>query len=161
MCNIIIYAYGCDGMKAFGKLVTVYFFGGFSYGAIEIFSRGYTYISMGVAGGICLVMIHLLNDERRKGMGLNTALLISSFFILSGEFLAGEILNRTLNMHIWNYSSAAFNIDGQICLLYSLAWYTLSFVGIIFDEWMRLKIFREKNYPIFASLNKRNSKRAS
>ncbi|WP_051539818.1 hypothetical protein [Ruminococcus sp. FC2018] len=148
-------------MKVFCKLLTVFVFGGFSYGAIEVFSRGYTYISMGLAGGVCLVIIHLLNDERRNGMKLNTALIISLFFILSGEFLTGEILNRTLDMHIWNYSSSAFNIDGQICLLYSLAWYTLSFVGIVFDEWMRLKIFGEKSYPIFASVLKKNSKKAS
>ena len=139
------------------KLLVVFVFGGLSYGAVEVVCRGYTFISMGIVGGACVVMLHLLNDERRNGMKLNTLLLISSFFIVSCELFAGEILNRSLKMNIWSYKSLPLNFDGQICLIYAFAWYALSFVGIVFDEWLRMKVFGEHNYPIFIRAQKKKA----
>lgn len=97
-----------------------------------------------------MVVIHLLNDERRNRLSLPAALLISTAFIVSIELLSGEIMNKVLNMRIWSYTSIPFNFDGQICLLFAMFWLILSFVGIVFDEWIRLKILHQKNYPIFA-----------
>ncbi len=95
-----------------------------------------------------MVVLHLLNDERRNGMGIGMAVVVSTAFILSIELFSGELLNRMLNMHIWSYSQLPLNFDGQICLLYGILWSGLSFVGIVFDEWIRLKILKEKNFPI-------------
>lgn len=104
-----------------------------------------------------MVVIHLLNDERRNGMGLVTAVTISGAFILSIELLTGEIMNRTLDMHIWSYASQPFNFDEQICLLYAMLWLALSFVGIVVDEWIRLKILHQSNYPIFVKRARRRA----
>ncbi len=96
-----------------------------------------------------MLIVHLLNDERRKGMSLTAAITVSTAFILSIELFSGELMNRTFHMHIWSYANQPLNIDGQICLLFGVLWLGLSFVGIVFDEWLRLKILRQKNYPIF------------
>ena len=145
-------------LRKFFKLLTVFAAGGLAYGAVEVVNRGFTYLSMGVLGGVCMLVVHLLGDERRNGLNLFSAMLISTAFITAIEFLTGEILNRTLRLHIWSYAAIPLNYDGQICLLYSFVWFAISFVAVIFDEWLRLKIFHEKSYPIFAHLRKRAAK---
>lgn len=129
--------------------IIVFVVGGLTYGAVEVICRGYTFISMGAIGGLCMLVLHQLNDERRNGVSLTASIFVSTAFILSAELVSGEILNRTLKLHIWSYADRPFNFDGQICLLYAILWIGLSFVGIVFDEWLRLKILRQKNYPIF------------
>ncbi|MCR5480593.1 MAG: putative ABC transporter permease [Ruminococcus sp.] len=112
---------------------------------------------MGVIGGICMVIIHLLNDERRNRLGLFTVMLVSSAFILSAELLSGEILNRTLDLNIWSYKDQPLNIDGQICAVYAALWFGLSFIAVVVDEWVRMKIFHEPNLPIFIRKAKRTA----
>ena len=53
-------------LRSFFKLLTVFAVGGLAYGLLEVLVRSYTFISMGIIGGICMVIIHLLNDERRN-----------------------------------------------------------------------------------------------
>lgn len=136
-------------LRCFSKLLTVFIIGGLCYGLLEVAVRGYTFISMGIIGGICMVVVHLLNDERRNRLSLISVMTISSAFILSAELLSGEILNRTFNLHIWSYEDQPLNIDGQICILYAVIWFAVSLLAVIVDEWIRLKILREPNMPIF------------
>lgn len=50
------------------------------------------------------------------------------------EFLAGCVLNLWLGMGIWDYSNLPFNLLGQVCLPFSLAWWVLCLVFIpVFD----------------------------
>jgi len=144
-------------LRSFFKLLTVFAVGGLAYGLLEVLVRGYTFISMGVIGGICMVIIHLLNDERRNRLGLFTVMLVSSAFILSAELLSGEILNRTLDLNIWSYKDQPLNIDGQICAVYAALWFGLSFIAVVVDEWVRMKIFHEPNLPIFIRKAKRTA----
>ena len=131
-------------MKVFFRLFAVAAFGALIYGGIEVVERGYSHISMGLLGAASMLVIHELNGERRAGrLGLGYALLISMLFITAGELLAGEILNRRLDMRIWDYYDQPFNFDGQICLLYSIFWLLLSLCGIAADDLLRRFIFRE------------------
>ena len=82
------------------KIFTLFAVGALIYGMIEISVRGFTHITMGLLGGLAMVMIHLLNDERRRGMNYFLQLLIAASFITAIEFFAGEILNRRLQMNI-------------------------------------------------------------
>ena len=82
------------------KITTIYIFGALIYGIIEIANRGFTHITMGILGGFSFLVIHILNGERLKGkIGLLSVLIVSSFFITSIEFLAGEYLNRILKLN--------------------------------------------------------------
>lgn len=123
--------------------------GALFYGGFEMIGRGYTHISMGILGGIALCIIHLLNDAQKNSLALlavNSA--VSAFFITSCELLTGEILNRGLGMHIWDYNDLPFNFDGQICVLFSMLWFMLSLVGILLDSLIRRKIFHEQIIPV-------------
>ena len=116
------------------------------YGAAEVFSRGYSHITMGVLGGLSFLVIHEMNGEIICGRtGKLTSALISAFFITASELLAGEILNRYMHLKIWNYSKQLMNFDGQICPGYSLMWLLLAFVGLYVDRGIRKYIFHENS----------------
>ena len=48
--------------NSFLKYTLLFFVGGFAYGGIEIMTRGYSHISMMIAGGICFILIGLINE---------------------------------------------------------------------------------------------------
>lgn len=60
------------------------------------------------------------------------------------EFLSGYILNIVLGLGIWDYSNMPFNIIGQICLPFTVAWYILSLLAIVLDDHLRYWIFGEE-----------------
>lgn len=130
--------------RTFFQLFAAFWVGAIAYGSVEVIERGYSHISMACLGGISMVAIHLLNDDRRSGAHTLPLLVLSSLFITSLEFLAGEILNVYLKMHIWSYSGMAYNIDGVICLSYTGCWLLLSFAGMVIDDLMRWQMFRER-----------------
>lgn len=129
------------------KYFAVFIIGALAYGLIEISVRGFSHITMGILGGLTMVVIHILNDQRREGMNFVLQIGISALFITAVEFLAGEILNVWLKMNIWDYSEVPLNYDGQICLPFVIFWIILSVIGTITDDFLRWKMFREdKNF---------------
>lgn len=132
------------------KSLIIFVIGALAYGFIEISARGYTHISMGLLGGVSMLVIHFSNDARREGMNYFYQLIIIVVFITSIELITGEILNVRLGMRIWDYSRVPMNLDGQICLRFSFIWLILSSAGIIIDDFIRWKVFREdKNFIYF------------
>ena len=53
------------------------------------------------------------------------------------EFIAGCVLNLWIGLDIWDYSDIPFNLLGQICLPFSLAWWVLCFAFIPVFDWLR------------------------
>ena len=134
------------------KIFTLFAVGALIYGLIEIWARGFTHITMGVLGGASMVVIHLLNDERRQGMNYFLQISIAAFFITAIEFLAGEILNKYLQMNIWDYSDIPLNFDGQICLPFVFLWVILSAIGTALDDLIRWRMFKEpRNFSYLKS----------
>ncbi|MBQ4120101.1 MAG: hypothetical protein IJD45_06905 [Clostridia bacterium] len=103
--------------------------GALGYGLIEILWRGYTHISMLLAGGICFVFFAKIG-ERFKKANLLTKAVIGSFFVTFIELIFGIIFNIILKKGVWDYSKMPFNFKGQICLLYSVFWGVLSLIFI-------------------------------
>lgn len=121
--------------------------GAFAYGIIEITARGYTHISMGLLGGLSMLVIHISNSARREGMNYVLQIFVITVFITSIELITGEILNVMLGMRIWDYSQVPLNVDGQICPRFSVFWLMLAVIGIFVDDVIRWKVFREqKNF---------------
>lgn len=129
--------------RVLAETFTIFAVGAVGYGAIEVLVRGHSHISMAVLGGVSMIAIHLLGDDRRDGASFIGLLTMSALFITACEFLAGEILNVGLKMHIWSYCKTPLNIDGVICLRYSVCWVFLSVFGFVVDDLVRWKIFGE------------------
>lgn len=114
------------------------------YVVVEIVWRGYSHISMFVVAGICGVLIGLINEFLPWDTPIWMQSCIGSAIVLTCEFIAGCILNIWLGLGIWDYSNIPFNILGQICLPFAIAWVFLSCIAIILDDYLRYWFFGEE-----------------
>ncbi|HWT26627.1 MAG TPA: hypothetical protein VN131_01690 [Mobilitalea sp.] len=136
----------------FLKYTLLFFVGGFAYGAVEILFRGYSHVSMFIAGGICFILIGLLDEVKAwRNMSFISQMFCSSIIITVIEFITGLIVNVWLKLNVWDYSNLPYNIMGQICLLYSNIWFLISPLAILLDDYLRYYLLREEKprYRIF------------
>ena len=126
------------------KYIYLFIVGGLIYTTLEVIFRGYTHWTMGVVGGICFILLGLINEILPWETPLTIQMLIGSIIITSVEFISGCVLNIWLKMNVWDYSNLPFNILGQICLPFSILWYFVSAIGIIVDDYIRYIYFGEE-----------------
>lgn len=130
-------------MKQFSKYAVLLLTGGTAYYLIEIIARGFSHWTMFLVGGICFILIGIINEITPK-MLLMRQMFLSAAIITIVEFASGCILNLWLNMNIWDYTDEFGNILGQICPKHMLYWFLLSVVGIVLDDFIRYKFFGEE-----------------
>jgi Predicted membrane protein len=128
----------------FMKYIFLFITGGFAYGMVENISRGFSHISMFIAGGICFILIGLLNEIFPWQMSLISQMVISSFIVTVVEFVTGLVVNVWLKLNIWDYSSLPYNIMGQVCLLFTNIWFFLSLFAILLDDYLRYFMLKEE-----------------
>jgi uncharacterized membrane protein len=104
-----------------------------------------------ILGGLCFVVVGLINNILPWNMVIELQALIGAVLITSLEFVVGLIVNVNLGWDIWDYSNAPFNFLGQICLPFSLLWYVLSIIVIFTDDYIRYIFFNEKK-PVYKSI---------
>ena len=114
------------------------------YIVIEILWRGYSHWTMFLVGGICFILIGLINEIFTFEMPLVEQMAISSIAVTTVEFASGCVINLLLGWKVWDYSDLPFNILGQICLLYTALWFAVSAAGIILDDYLRYFLFGEE-----------------
>lgn len=118
--------------------------GGLLYILIELLWRGYSHWTMFFVGGICFILIGLINELFTFNIPLITQMTISSVLITLIEFISGCIINIRFNLNVWDYSNMPFNILGQICIPFMILWFFLSVLGIILDDYLRYWFFAEE-----------------
>lgn len=118
--------------------------GGFAYGGIEIIFRGYSHISMMIAGGICFILIGLINEVFPNEIGIIKQMALSAVIITLVEFITGLIVNVWLGLNVWDYSELKLNFMGQICIPYTIIWFFLSPLAILMDDYIRYYILGEE-----------------
>lgn len=133
------------------KYLTLFFFGGTAYYAIELLWRGHSHPSMIACGGTCFVLLYLLsfvgNFVKSSAVApllptLRAAL--GALCITATELAFGVVLNLGLHLNIWDYSAMPLNFMGQICLTFSLLWFLLSLPTIKLCNVMEKYIFAGK-----------------
>lgn len=75
--------------------------------------------------GAVLLLINLWNVKKNNFIKFVIAMVAFSIF----EFIASWILELIFHQRWWDYSDAMFNIQGRICLSFSILW---GFFGLIF-----------------------------
>ena len=140
------------------KIFILFLIGGFIYVAIELGFRGHSHWTMFLLGGLCFILIGGLNNYIPWEMSIIKQGIIGALIITSLEFIFGLVLNLYLNLGIWDYSNMPFNILGQICLPFSIAWFFLSLVAIFIDDWLRYVLFKEEKprYHLFTVCKEEN-----
>ena len=133
------------------KHFILFMIGAFLYLFIEILYRGHTHWTMGVVGGVCFVLIGLINEVFTWNTPLWLQSIIGATIVTVLEFISGLILNIWLGLGIWDYSRMPFNLLGQICLPFSVIWIGLSVLAIVLDDYLRFYLFKEEkpHYKLF------------
>ena len=112
------------------KHTILFLLGGCMYLAIELAWRGYSHPSMFVLGGICFVIVGLINQVLPRNTGLFWQSIIGASFITAAELVTGLIVNRWLGMQIWDYSDMPGNLWGQVCPQFIVAWLALAWLAV-------------------------------
>lgn len=127
----------------FCKLLILFIIGGFIYVGIELAYRGYSHWTMFILGGLCFICIGGINNYIDKDMPIHIQAIIGSIIITCLEYICGYIVNIKLGWNVWDYSELPFNINGQVCLLFSLIWMLVGMLAIVIDDYLRYKLFDE------------------
>lgn len=105
-------------------LFCLFLMGGSLYYLLEVLLRGWSHWTMAVCGGICLSLIYLMNIRLGNAPLLFRAS-AGAFIITAVELLAGYWLNLHLGLGIWDYSTHAHHLWGQISFYASARWLLL------------------------------------
>ena len=111
--------------------------GGFGYVGLEFLWRGRSHGSMFLAGGICFVLLGLIERLRLSPW---IKVLFGAATITVVELLTGLLVNR--DHRVWDYRQMPFQFMGQICLSYSLLWIPVSFGAMLLHRFLMRKIRR-------------------
>lgn len=128
----------------FYRLLVLFLIGGLAYMGIEILWRQRTHWTMGIVGGLCFVLIGLINEVFTFCMPLWKQDLIATGIVTVVEFISGVIINIIFGLNVWDYSDVPLNLMGQICLPYVILWFLLANVAIVIDDVLRWKLFNEE-----------------
>ena len=108
---------------------------------LEIGFSGSTHWTMGVLGGICFILVGLIDTY--YDLPLYKQMLLGALLITALEFAAGILLNVYLKLQIWDYSHLPLNILGQISLPFTVIWFFLSLPAILLDDWIKSTFFQD------------------
>ena len=134
-------------MKNIKKLLRPLFListGGMSYYNFEILCRGYSHISMLLCGGLSFYSIGLLNEQKKLPLNFLSQMLLGSAIITGYEYTTGMIVNRYLQLKVWDYSNMPLNYQGQICLPFSILLIFLTPICNVGDDYIRYALFSGK-----------------
>ena len=115
----------------------MFFTGGFVYCGIEILYRGFSHISMLFAGGLCFLLVGVVEQILGESASIVAQMLFCGLMITLVEFIFGVVVNRQMHLNVWDYSTEQYNFKGQICLLNSNLWFLLSGPAIFLYDYMR------------------------
>ena len=124
------------------KETIIFLIFGFLYICLELLYRGRTHISMFFVGGLCGVLIGLINDNT-PDIPLFYQCILGTTIVTSIEFISGCYLNIYLGLGVWDYSHVPFNFLGQVCLPFSIIWMLLSIPVIYLDDYLKNKLLNE------------------
>ena len=126
------------------KEAVIFAVGSIAYPAMEMLWRGYTHLSMAVAGGLSLLLINKLCCNKLKANRLFTKCVVGSAIITGIEFLSGIVVNKIFLLNVWDYSDVPYNVFGQICLPFSVIWFFISIPAVFLCEKLNKIKFKEK-----------------
>lgn len=113
--------------NSIGPELLVFVLGGAAYAMMEILFRGHTHWSMALTGGACVVTLYILLDWL-NGQPLVMAALAGAVIVTVYEFAVGCIVNLRFGWAVWDYSDMEGNLLGQICPVFTAAWFALCFL---------------------------------
>ena len=131
-------------MKKLSEYLFLGTLGGALYYGFEIIFRGFSHRTMFLLGGLCLVFFNVQGRMVRWEDPLWRQILRCSIFVTSMEFITGIIVNKWLQLGVWDYSGLPFQIFGQISLQFAVIFSGLCAVGILLGGYLLYWIYGEE-----------------
>ena len=110
------------------KETVLFVIGGGAYVLLELLYRGYSHVSMFLAGGLCFL---LLGKLERFPLPLAVALGVGIITVV--ELVTGLLVNRDYS--VWDYRDQPGNFLGQICPLFMAIWIPVAAIGLLLYRW--------------------------
>lgn len=130
-------------LKILLKYSVLLSYGGMIYVCLELLFRGKSDVSMMFCGGLSFVFIGAINNVISWKMPLWIQSILGGFLVVTPlEYIFGILFNQDYT--VWDYRTQFLNVNGQICLLFSLLWCIISIVAIILDDYLRYWLFDEE-----------------
>lgn len=123
------------------EYIYLFWFGGSTYVTLEVFWRSRSHWTMFVLAAIIFIIIGATNELFDWNIIKQICILLP--IVLLFEFVTGCIVNLWLGWNVWDYSNLPFNLYGQICLYFSLAWIPIIAIAIVVDDIIKWKFFNE------------------
>ena len=128
-----------------GVLYLVYSFLGWVGETVVATFRGKRFANRGMAAGpFCFVygttailMAVGFADMRTKPVALFVACMLTATVV---EWLTAKLLERLHNRKWWDYSDKKFNLNGYVCLQYSVLWGALGVVTVLWGNGLLLRL---------------------
>lgn len=129
------------------KYSILFSYGGMAYMILELLFRGKTHYLMSFCGGLCFVLIGIINEFIPWKTPLWLQSIIGGLLIVTPiELVFGILFNSDYS--IWDYRNLKYNFLGQISLSYSVLWCFVSLLVIIIDDYLRYRIFDDEK-PVY------------
>ena len=142
-------------MKSFMKYLLLFTFSGYIYVCMELLFRGRSDISMMFCASICVVPMVLLNNQFSYEVDFLLQLVLCAVFATFIEYIFGILFNA--DYHIWDYRNMPMNIDGMVCLPFSLLWMLIAAWVIPLMDWIDCYVFgyKPEQKPYYKIFGKR------
>ena len=118
--------------------------GGCIYYSFELIFRGFSHWTMFLLGGVCFLFFYIQGAATNWSDPLWLQTLRATIFVVSLEFTTGIIVNKFLNMNVWNYERMPFHLFGQICLPFAIIFSGLCVIGILLSGYISHWFYREE-----------------
>lgn len=139
--------------------IILFLIGAIIYPCIElIYKAGNTHWTMALVGGIALTTVIDVNIIFKK-VPLIFRAIVATLSVTLIELISGLIINKWLQLKVWDYTNSPYNICGQICLKFSIYWFLLCTTVIILFElgyFIINKIKHKKNNVNIVEIPKNN-----
>ena len=135
-------------LKKLAEYGFLWLLGGTLYYSFEMIFRGFSHWTMFVLGGISMAFFAFQGKAMHWREALWKQVIRCTIFVISCEFITGLIVNKWLQMAVWDYSNQPFHLFGQICLPFAIIFSGICDAGIILSGYLLHWLFGEEK-PVY------------
>ena len=131
-------------MEKLSKYIFLWAIGGCLYYSFELIFRGFSHWTMFVLGGSCFLFIYIQGKIVKWKDSVFIQVIRCIIFVTSMEFITGIIVNKWLDLNVWDYSRLPFQLFGQICLPFMIIFSGLCVLGILISSQLAHWFYKEE-----------------
>lgn len=131
-------------LKRLAEYGFLWLLGGTMYYSFEMIFRGFSHWTMFVLGGVCMIFFAFQGRGTHFSEPLWKQVIRCTIFVTASEFITGIIVNKWLNLAVWDYSDQPFHLFGQICLPFAIIFSGLCTAGILVSGYLLHWLFGEE-----------------